>query len=66
MITYKVKEIVQIGREKSISRVRIHGLSTDPKPTENVANGSEFIEQDTGKLYHFDESGKVWLPYGGE
>ena len=36
------------------------GLSTDTKPTENITNGSVFIEIDTGKLYMFDAVSKQW------
>ena len=43
-----------------------HGLSTDTKPTEGVANGSTLIEMDTGKVYMFNEAGEEWLEYGGE
>lgn len=42
---------------KELHEVRL--LSTDAKPT-NVANGSECIEIDTGKVYLFDADGKQW------
>ena len=29
------------------------GLSTDSKPTENIATNSRFFELDTGKTYYF-------------
>lgn len=42
------------------------GLSTDtPKPTEGVANGSAFIEMDTGKLYFYDLDNETWREWGG-
>ncbi len=35
------------------------GKSTDTKPTNStVGNGSQFIEQDTGKLYFYDQENK--------
>lgn len=34
------------------------GCSSDQKPIKNVGNGSQFIEQDTGKIYFFDEEHK--------
>lgn len=40
-----------------------YGLSTDTKPTENIVNGSAFIEMDTGTLYFFDQAGKTWLEW---
>jgi hypothetical protein len=36
------------------------GRSTDEKPTENVVNGTPFIEMDTGKVYFFDEENAQW------
>lgn len=35
------------------------GLSTDAKPT-NAANGSTFIEMDTGKAYMYDQANAQW------
>lgn len=37
-----------------------YGLSTDTKPTENVATGSVFIEVDTGATFLYDEEGEDW------
>lgn len=37
------------------------GLSTDTKPTDNVANGSTFVEIDTQKFYIYDEDGGDWV-----
>lgn len=39
----------------------LRGLSTDSKPTENIPNGSTFIEMDTGKVYFFNEAGPAWI-----
>ena len=40
------------------------GLSTDTKPTtldnKDIANGSVFIEIDTGNVYIFDAENKEW------
>lgn len=36
-------------------------LSTDTKPTQNVANGSLLLEMDTGKIYAFDADGVQWI-----
>lgn len=46
--------------------LRYYGLSTDGKPTGfqcgdkiiPIGNGSEFIEQDTGKVYLYDQENK--------
>ena len=39
-------------------------LSTDTKPTENMANGSSLIEMDTSKVFLFDEAGSQWDEFG--
>lgn len=31
-----------------------YGIHTDTKETNNIANGSCFIEMDTGKIYFYD------------
>lgn len=41
------------------------GLSTDTKPTENLATGSTFLEVDTGDVFLFDEEGPTWNKVGG-
>ena len=42
-----------------------YGLSTDDKPTGGaVANGSAFLEMDTGKLYFYNASGAAWIEWG--
>lgn len=44
--------------------VELRGLSTDTKPTtlvgKPVANGSVFIEIDTGKVYMYDLTNQTW------
>lgn len=39
------------------------GLTADTKPTENIANGSMFIEMASGgaKVYLFDEENTAWV-----
>lgn len=39
------------------------GLSTDVKPTEDIAPNSLFLELDTGDFYYFD--GSAWAKVGG-
>lgn len=39
--------------------IEIACVSTDTKPTENVATGSTAIEADTGDFYLFD--GSAWV-----
>jgi hypothetical protein len=35
-------------------------LSTDTKPTDNLATGSALVEVDTGDCYLYDEISKDW------
>ena len=42
------------------------GKSTDVKPTtEDVGNGSAYVEMDTSNVYFYDEAGQSWIAYGG-
>ena len=57
--------------EKNASTVNgpfkvLRGLSTDSKPTD-VANGTEFVEINTGKKFLFNEAAGAWVeqPAGG-
>lgn len=45
---------------KDSNHVEYAGLSSDIKPIDNVRNGSFFLEMDTGKVFAFDETNKVW------
>jgi len=39
-----------------------YGTSSDEKPINKyIGNGSQFIEQDTGKIYFFDEENSKWV-----
>ena len=40
--------------------VEIACLSSDTKPTEDIATGSMALEADTGDVYVFDEVSEVW------
>lgn len=49
----------------SVNVYSFAGKSTDTKPTtEDVGNGSDFIEMDTSKVYFYDEAGQSWLEWG--
>lgn len=61
MITVTKQEQVQYGTSPKFYR-EYSGLSTDStKPTSDVANGSLFLEMDTGDVYAYDEEGETWL-----
>lgn len=50
-----------VPNDKSIT---IFGKSTDQKPVNKyIGNGSQFIEQDTGKIYFYDEENHKWLEF---
>lgn len=51
---------------KYVRPVKLSGLSTDVKPTANIANGSKFKEMDTSKMYFFDLDSTTWLEWGAE
>lgn len=53
------------GGMVEIDRIEAVGLSTDDKPTDNVSNGSLFIEIDTGGVYFYDEENETWVAFGG-
>lgn len=40
-----------------------YGLSTDVKPTGGIANGSCFVEMDTGFAYIYDASTATWIEF---
>lgn len=57
--------LVKIGGRYNTALLEIRGLSTDTKPTTKiegmvVANGSTYIEIDTGDTYMFDAENGVW------
>ena len=41
--------------------IEIACVSTDSKPTENVATGSLCLEVDTGKIYAYNETASAWV-----
>lgn len=49
------------GVIKSVDLVDAYGLSTDVKPTQNIANASVFYEMDTRTTFFFDEENGQWL-----
>ena len=60
--------MITVYRENGIAdgkdvELEYRGLSTDNKPTENVVNGSVFIEINTGKVYMFDGEQSEWKEF---
>ena len=60
MIRSYATRIVEGANGKILAVANLFGLSTDEKPTEGYANGTFFIEVDTGKLYLFNETAGEW------
>lgn len=56
MVTYKQLLRTTNGKDQ----IEATCLSSDTKPTANVANGSILIEMDTSKMYFFDEAHSAW------
>lgn len=59
MVTYK--QILRMTNGKN--QIEAYCLSTDAKPTRNVANGSVLIEINTSKVYFFDEGNNTWREF---
>ena len=60
----------KMGAKYNVTFCTFAGLSTDTKPVGTVlvdnrsvtlANGSEFIEMDTGKKYSYDAENQQWI-----
>ena len=64
MISLYKLENTEIRPNADYISVEFRGLSTDEKPTEyngkKIANGSAFIEIDTGTVYLFDIESEEW------
>lgn len=64
MIIIKKEENQPLRQKKNFILVEIRGLSTDEKPTkcysQDIANGSIFIEIDTGAMYMYDLENQEW------
>lgn len=59
----RATEAMEIAPDRYLTK--FYGLSTDTKKTERIANGSIFIEMDTGDTYFFDEENTRWIKAGG-
>ncbi len=60
---YKIENVNEKTDGKYVS-CELRGMSTDTKPTEiginKIANGSVYIEIDTGKLFFYNEEDQEW------
>lgn len=53
--------LIGIENGDAIYIANLYGTSTDSKPTTGYANGSTFLEVDTGKIFLFNESTSAWV-----
>ena len=60
MVTFKTRDF-NYNPNGSKNRVEGECLSTDTKPTTDIANGSILIEMDTGDIYMFNETAGAWV-----
>ena len=60
MRTIEVKWI-----SSEVNYCELAGKSTETKPTTNLADGSLYMETDTGDVYIFDETDVAWTKIGG-
>ena len=56
----KEKEIQNAPSLNAVRYVEGFCASTDTKPTDRIATGSNIIEVDTGDVYFFDEETSAW------
>lgn len=54
-----VTEVKEDGTVLNIAN--LFGTSSDSKPTTGYANGSTFVEVNTGKLFLFNEDAQTWV-----
>lgn len=58
-----ITTLKQVTYSPDAKLIEAYGLSTDNKPTANIANGSMFVEMNTGKIYFFDAEGGDWTAF---
>lgn len=64
MVTIYKDENDRLQWDSTYTQLELRGLSDDDKPTviegKTIANGSVFIEIDTGKVFMYDLSTQTW------
>ena len=61
MIRSKNAILVEVANGEALTMADLFGTSNDSKPTAGYANGSVFLEVDTGKVYLFNETTSAWV-----
>ncbi len=59
-IRAKNATLIEIEDGTTLYVADLFGESGDDKPTTGYANGTMFLEVNTGKLYAFNESASTW------
>ena len=54
------KEVQNLPSLNAVRFIEGFCLSTDSKPTERIATGSNLIEVDTGNVFFYDEEAETW------
>ena len=64
MVSIYKNDNIKLTEEGELISAELRGLSTDEKPIEignkKIANGSVFIEIDTGKIFFYDLENEQW------
>ena len=64
MIRTKNSTLIEVKDGQALYAAELYGSSTDSKPTAGYANGTIFLEVDTGNVYLFDETAGSWTKLG--
>ena len=56
-----MRELVYRPITNDVAYVEISGDADDTKPTAGIADGSIFLESDTGKVFFFNEKSGDWV-----
>lgn len=56
-----MRELVHRPITNAAAYVEISGDSTETKPAAGIADGSIFVESNTGKVYFFNEKSGDWV-----
>lgn len=60
-IRAKNVSLMEVKDGAALYTADLYGTSEDTKPTAGYANGSTFLEVDTGKIYLFNEDASEWV-----
>ena len=61
MVRIIESKVVAKAPDENLFYVEGSCTSTDTKPTDGIADGSIFIESDTGDVYFYNEDSETWI-----